>query len=654
MKAPVDKDAYFLSIFFYFFFQSMITLVESIYTLDLLNTQLDEKALGLLFFFSPVFLYLTKDEHSRKILYGSGIVTVIFKLLYPLFNPTLKLLFAGIALGAALIFLVMYFRLKSRETGFSANIVLSLLVGTLIGIFFRTLYSTLDLTEYGYYQLIGVSLGIIAIIQLRGLQFDEFEEESEKGRHPFFSILGIFSIITLLYLAYGSPVVFTRWTEADYILIITVSVLSFGSYLLAQIRYPEIIARITRKQFLIANIVFAISLIGTILLHQSKFIKVYGDNMVLVDKTPGYMQIAIILNILLSPVLFLNLSVFVKNLKESNASKNKLVSAFLLNGLIIVILVFMFIFTNVWGYVKPVSPAFRGLFWFPFTISLLIILLLILKMFTPKNILLHVEEVWSRKSSILIFSVLIIGTVGAAIYLTPSPNGIATGNTLTVMTFNIQQGVNETGDKNYQNQLELIREINPDIIGLQESDTPKINTGNSDIVKFFADGLGYYSYYGPKSIMQTYGVALLSRYPILDVQTIYTYGNKDEIGSIYAQIQVNSAIVNVFINHPAGSDESKLHHTETMLEMANGLSNVILLGDFNWRQYTVYYNMTTALYVDTWRAIYPNGIDDNNLNMSSSIDHVFVSKSFGIIDATYIPSPASQTDHPVYYTKISY
>lgn len=44
------------AIVFLFFIQSAGTLVESIYIMDLMNTSMDEKALGLLFFFSPVLL----------------------------------------------------------------------------------------------------------------------------------------------------------------------------------------------------------------------------------------------------------------------------------------------------------------------------------------------------------------------------------------------------------------------------------------------------------------------------------------------------------------------------------------------------------------------------------------------------------------------
>ena len=44
------------AILFLFIIQSMGTLVESIYILDLMNSNLDEKALGVLFFFAPLLI----------------------------------------------------------------------------------------------------------------------------------------------------------------------------------------------------------------------------------------------------------------------------------------------------------------------------------------------------------------------------------------------------------------------------------------------------------------------------------------------------------------------------------------------------------------------------------------------------------------------
>jgi len=60
-------------IFFLFLIQMAGSLVESIYILDLMNTSLDEKALGVLFFFSPVLLFFFRKKlpvQTAWILFG--------------------------------------------------------------------------------------------------------------------------------------------------------------------------------------------------------------------------------------------------------------------------------------------------------------------------------------------------------------------------------------------------------------------------------------------------------------------------------------------------------------------------------------------------------------------------------------------------------
>ena len=115
---------------------------------------------------------------------------------------------------------------------------------------------------------------------------------------------------------------------------------------------------------------------------------------------------------------------------------------------------------------------------------------------------------------------------------------------------------------------------------------------------------------------------------------------------------ISGTSYNVFVNHPAGSDKSKLDHTQKMLNLAKGLDHVILLGDFNWRPSSQFYSMVTAEYTDCWISVYPTGIDNNGLNMTRAIDHIFVSKGTNILDATYIPSPMSETDHPTFYVQL--
>ncbi|WP_457557711.1 endonuclease/exonuclease/phosphatase family protein [Candidatus Harpocratesius sp.] len=99
---------------------------------------------------------------------------------------------------------------------------------------------------------------------------------------------------------------------------------------------------------------------------------------------------------------------------------------------------------------------------------------------------------------------------------------------------------------------------------------------------------------------------------------------------------------------------TKAAHTEMILDQVNGLTNVILMGDFNWREDSSYYSSVTAVYQDSWRAKWPTGIDNEGISMQSTIDHIFLSPTFIVESAHYIPSPQSQTDHPAYWIEISW
>ena len=58
------------------------------------------------------------------------------------------------------------------------------------------------------------------------------------------------------------------------------------------------------------------------------------------------------------------------------------------------------------------------------------------------------------------------------------------------MTYNVHKGLSLEGRNNFARVLETIRASGANIIGLQESDTSKITSANSDIVQYLATELG--------------------------------------------------------------------------------------------------------------------------------------------------------------------
>ncbi len=668
-----------LTVIFVFFFQMVSDVIEAIYTMDLLNTTLDEKVAGVGFFLTTPLLFIFWKKIPDLLMKIVGTVAIVLRLIEPFFRTPMKIWIGGASLGLLLIYIPAYMAKMRENKGPAMGLLFSISIASssLLLILFKTVNNTIDISMIGYFQAIGWVLGagaIVIIFLLKTYQIDESIEYSIENpptnikpkKKILASITGLFSILILLYFAYNSPVVFARWVEINYMgAVITLS-LVYAAFIGLVLWAPKILGKIKKLYLWIWNAVFFLSLVLMIILNQTTFISTDSGLVELVYPSPWYLQILVYFNLILSPILFINIFMFIGNLYSIPMRNGRLIGAFLLNEFIFVVLIFALIFSNVWGYVEELGSGYlRGLIWIPFAL---------IGVYTLLNLGMPNIE-WKRGSidtggrflskptkliaSSVFLIVLILNGVWA--YMTfphPDPTVDGTGITsLRIMTYNIQQGANSSGDKNFDAQLALIRDINPDIIGLQESDTAKINTGNTDVVGYFADKLNYHVYYGPRSVMQTYGCAILSRYPIQNYYSIYTYGDEDEIGSVCCEVVVGSRIFTVFVNHPAGSYESKRAHTDAMLNIAGNLTdtdNTILLGDFNWREDTDHYARVNATYLDTWRTMWPSGTG-HGVEMLETIDHVFISNStLTIVDAVYIPEPESQTDHPAYWTEISW
>ncbi|HMN61896.1 MAG TPA: endonuclease/exonuclease/phosphatase family protein, partial [Anaerolinea sp.] len=132
---------------------------------------------------------------------------------------------------------------------------------------------------------------------------------------------------------------------------------------------------------------------------------------------------------------------------------------------------------------------------------------------------------------------------------------------------------------NFQEQIEVIRRLNPDLVGLQETDTARFAGGNTDLVSSFAEALGMYSYYGPRSVTGTFGIALLSRYPIRNPQTFFMYSLGEQTAAILAEIEVNGATYHVLVTHLGNG--GPVIQQEQGLQRLQGVPNVIVMGDFN-------------------------------------------------------------------------
>jgi endonuclease/exonuclease/phosphatase family metal-dependent hydrolase len=647
------------AILFLLFVQSIATFIEAIYILELLSTSLDEKIVAVLMLFSPVLLIPFSRRVPGWFIWIAYIFLLLGRSTAPYLNTFGRLIAAGVATAAALILiplmLVTYAKPHQGNRWLIPAQGLALAVG--LSIMLRTVNFTIDISLTSSYAWIGWLLAVLLGILLTQFRWEDEPSKNEVGTGITSASVGIVAVLTLFFFMLSSPGVIARWTEGNYqLIVISVSLLSL-LWLFLTLYNPGWVGMINPILLTLWNILFSISIVGTILAHTIQFPLEPGSPTVVVHSPVWYQQIPMVFMIVLFPVIFIDFGVFSGLIARAHPTPRQMAPGFLLGLGFFVILIFMNIFSNTWGYVEPISPFFRNKFWLPFLLvtGLVTILVAILRRKLRTS-----AESSDRKShllmpAIILASIFVITLVFASI--TERSIGVPPDkDSLLVMTYNIQQANDIYGEKSYEEQLALIREVGPDIIGFQENDSTRISLANNDYIRYYANKLGYHTYYGPKTVTGTYGTAILSKYPLENIRTVFTYSDQDEIGTAEAEIRVGDKRFTIFNVHPAGSDLAMMAFTESLLSRAANAENVLAIGDYNLRGWETAYLLIDAEYKNAWMDVYPTGIDENGLDMSGEnrIDHIFLSPHLIVEDTVYVLPPESWTDHPVHWAVISW
>ncbi len=646
-------------ILFLLFVQSIATFIEGVYILELLSTSLDEKVLAVLFLFSPLILLLFGRRVPGWLIWISFLAFFLGRGLLPYLDTSGRTFAAGISTAAALI-LIPILLVTIPGKGISSRWLipaqgLALAVG--LSVLLRTVNFTLDISLTGEYSWIGWLLGIVLGITLTQFHWQLIPQGVRQKGTVTGAGIGVMSSLTMFYFLLSSPGVIARWTEGSYALIILLVSSLTLLWLFSTLVRPDWVSEINSGWLLLWNIIFTISVLATILTHTISFPQTPESPAVVVGSPTWYQQIPLVLMLVSFPVLYIDFGICSGFIISSQSNPRKMAPGFILGSLLLVLSVFMNIFSNVWGYVAPISLFFRNKFWFAFLINLVLITVLVALIFRKRSFQVETDElrprlVWTAILLVAIFG----GTFIAVLFTDRSIEAPPTTNSLTVMTYNIQQANDVFGEKSYKEQLELIKEVNPDIVGLQESDSARISLGNNDYVRYYANKLGYHSYYGPNTVTGTYGTAILSRYPLEDPRSVFTYSDQDEIGTAEAEIKVGNQEITIYNVHPDGSEEAKMVFARSLVERAGQKPDVIAIGDYNLRGWEVPYLLIDKYYKNAWMDVYPTGISDDGLDMSGEnrIDHIFVSPHFNFENPIYLLPPESKTDHPAHWTEITW
>jgi endonuclease/exonuclease/phosphatase family metal-dependent hydrolase len=660
MVIPMNKQnnhIFAFALIFLFFIQMAGILIESIYILDLMNTSLDAKVLGLLFFFTPVLLVLIRKQTPAWTLWLIFGLLFIARGIVPYMNTLDRMLASGVGTGATLLLLALLMTARQRDDS-HANIALTasagLALAVALSILLRTFNYSLDYSLVPSGGWLGWGLLLLLGWTLTRLTLADTLATPHSKHEVAPALLGIFLTVAMTYFAFSAPAVIARWTQGNYFLIVTtVSLLSIGWVFLALTR-PDLPDRVSRRALLIWNLFFLFTLTMTLLAQRVSF-PLTQDAPAVVVETPSWIQYLPLMGMLFSfPVIFLDLRIFFNVIQQAHPSPRTLMPGMLLGSLTLVLLVFINIFTNVWGYVEPVSTIFRNQYYLPYLLIAGAITLLAWRLYSVESVSVQDLSGTPFTGWAVFLALIFLGTTWTALR-TASPQPADPNKTLLiVMTYNIQEANDGFGEQSHDRQLALIQKISPDILALQETDSARISLNNNDYVRYYASQLGYYSYYGPTTVTGTFGTAILSKYPLQNTRSVFTYSDTDEIGTAEAEIEVNGHVFNIYNVHPDGSDAAKLIFANDLIERSRNKSNVIALGDFNLRDYEEAYQLMAGTYVNAWTSVYPLkiGADGTDMSGENRIDHIFISTPLKVRDAFYILPPDSATDHPVHWARI--
>ncbi len=198
--------------------------------------------------------------------------------------------------------------------------------------------------------------------------------------------------------------------------------------------------------------------------------------------------------------------------------------------------------------------------------------------------------------------------------------------TLSLLTLNIWFD-NENWPERFKLILEQIREIDPDIIGLQEV-IQRADLDNQ--AQQLADSLGYDYYFDSvddESRDQRFGNAIVSRYPIEETTFRALVPLDAYRKAVHARINVNGNIVDVYNTHlhnPGDATQTRMDQINDMQDFIEETSTgdlIFVTGDFNanpdWDEMELMYEH----YVDVYPLFHENHLEPEHSTLNYHLGH---------------------------------
>lgn len=633
------------SLVFLFFFQLVSDFVETIYAFGLMGTNIPPEIVCVLFFFSPLLLLFFRRGLPRQAGTILVVVAALMRAVEVSAGRSGKMIASGLGTGCLLVLLPVWLAQSGEDVDASAQEMgYGLAGGLCLSILLRTLGagSDLSLLHPLLSWALAIGLVLLAIWQSRApapAVSAAVPQKPSSGASAGLSV-GVMGTLALLYFGFSSPTVLARWSGVDYRLVIGLLAATLGLYG-AGLAFGWL-AKLTKTALWVWNGLFLLSGTAAIWINQVRFPATSGAYPIPQPNLSLAQQIPLLVMILLSPVILLDFTLLTREIKMRQPSPRELAGGFFLGALFFLVIALSQVFTTVYDYIPAIGPWFRDRFWLVFLLAGLGMALPVLAV---KNTV-KLAGPALRKVYLPVVWVVLLATFVWTLASQPLPAAPANQDTLRLVTYNIQQGYSVDGQRSYLEQLAVLRGLAPDVVGLEESDTARFSGGNADVVRTISQGLGMNVYYGPRTVTGTFGIALLSKYPILDPRTFYMYSTGEQTAAIEARINVNGKPYSILVTH-LGNDGPIIQQQQVLASLA-GQPAVIAMGDFNFEPSTPQYALTLLTYQDAW--VQAGSVITPGLDPARQIDHFFVSPAIKVLSARYVSSTAS--DHPALMLEI--
>ena len=218
---------------------------------------------------------------------------------------------------------------------------------------------------------------------------------------------------------------------------------------------------------------------------------------------------------------------------------------------------------------------------------------------------------------------------------------------LKIMSYNIHHGKSLLGIYTLDEIVNIIKQSEADIIGLQEVDSNFARSMFKDQLRYLGNKLDMYNVYGDNvnTFGAKYGNGILSKYPIESYENIRLPSGKEQRGMLSAVIYIEGNKLNFLTTHLGLTSQERLSQIQTISKYLETLSNeVVLVGDFN----ATYESYEVREMSKKLRDV---GYITDNKNiptfevpfMSRRIDYIFISSNINVTDYKIIFENAS--DH---------